>query len=747
LRQDNADERLTPVGRSVGLVKDDQYEYFCRRMEQISCEVERLSKTYISQEKASEFLLKHGKEPSKSGVSLADMIKRPDAAELSQTGRFYLQVGFNEYFALGQSAWCGAGYVPQEETIKEQDNSIEFVNNAGQVILKAKEKVVKSKAEKKQIVAIVQYLSDLAKRENIVPRSLWCDPLPAKIEYKTLAQDSMADAPENSISALIGLADDPVHQKQMPLFLDFMSFHHMALVGLGGSGKSTFFKTMLYSLVMNYTPEEVNFYIADLSAGALNVFHSMPHCGAYLTKENETDFDRLFTLVQDIVDERKKLFTEAEVYSYDDYIKVNKLPLILVIIDGWANINEFAKGQVYNINICKNIREATNYGVRFFFSINHINELTPKTDREIDYHIALYEKERYDYNDILGLRDGFVPPEFPGRGICKIEGRALEYQVATPNCHLDAQEQAKLLREELKVRAEQLRDFKAAKCLSVMDNTLEYENFCNSFAPHRIPIGFSMQTMKEVAIPLQQLFTMGMYFGNPLGIKPVIFNILSAFRREKADVIVVRRNSGTIFDRDTEKELQEMFSDHCTVYETTPESIQDIFDYIVGDFIPKYRVPYRNEYCELHGIPETDMGRTVKAAKYIRSKTTPLFVLFESITDLVEADNKQSIFAEVFAKLRGFNIYFAGCFYPEDESKSTNNIFRSFNKDDFSLLFGGQFHNEWITPLPSEYKKMEKINPNYNRFIMKYRNECHRMVMPCGELIAADADPDEQEII
>ncbi|MDO4524972.1 MAG: FtsK/SpoIIIE domain-containing protein [Bacteroidales bacterium] len=47
-----------------------------------------------------------------------DMIKCPDAAELSQTGRFYLQVGFNELFALGQTAWCGAEYIPTETVEK-----------------------------------------------------------------------------------------------------------------------------------------------------------------------------------------------------------------------------------------------------------------------------------------------------------------------------------------------------------------------------------------------------------------------------------------------------------------------------------------------------------------------------------------------------------------------------------------------------------------------------------------------------
>ena len=49
-----------------------------------------------------------------------EMLKRPEAAELKQTGRFYLQVGYNEFFALGQSAWCGAEYFPREKIVKEK---------------------------------------------------------------------------------------------------------------------------------------------------------------------------------------------------------------------------------------------------------------------------------------------------------------------------------------------------------------------------------------------------------------------------------------------------------------------------------------------------------------------------------------------------------------------------------------------------------------------------------------------------
>ena len=78
LRQDNSDQRLTPIGRNAGLVSDAQYEAFLDKQNMINAEKERLENTYISKEKASEFLVKYGKDPAKSGVSLADMLRRPD---------------------------------------------------------------------------------------------------------------------------------------------------------------------------------------------------------------------------------------------------------------------------------------------------------------------------------------------------------------------------------------------------------------------------------------------------------------------------------------------------------------------------------------------------------------------------------------------------------------------------------------------------------------------------------------------
>ena len=78
LRQDNSDERLTPIGIRVGLVGEKQKTYFLEKHEQIRKEIDRLENTHVSKEKATLFLESKGLDAAKSGVSLADLLRRPE---------------------------------------------------------------------------------------------------------------------------------------------------------------------------------------------------------------------------------------------------------------------------------------------------------------------------------------------------------------------------------------------------------------------------------------------------------------------------------------------------------------------------------------------------------------------------------------------------------------------------------------------------------------------------------------------
>lgn len=78
LRQDNADERLTPIGREVGLISDERYEKYLRKQELKREELQRISRKVIApSERLNKILVSRETSPISTGVKLIDLIKRP----------------------------------------------------------------------------------------------------------------------------------------------------------------------------------------------------------------------------------------------------------------------------------------------------------------------------------------------------------------------------------------------------------------------------------------------------------------------------------------------------------------------------------------------------------------------------------------------------------------------------------------------------------------------------------------------
>ncbi|MDY5558308.1 MAG: tRNA uridine-5-carboxymethylaminomethyl(34) synthesis enzyme MnmG [Candidatus Heritagella sp.] len=78
LRQDNADERLTPIGREIGLIGDERWEKFCRKEEAKRQEEKRARGTVLApSEKLNAILTGCGTTPVITGVHLSDLLKRP----------------------------------------------------------------------------------------------------------------------------------------------------------------------------------------------------------------------------------------------------------------------------------------------------------------------------------------------------------------------------------------------------------------------------------------------------------------------------------------------------------------------------------------------------------------------------------------------------------------------------------------------------------------------------------------------
>lgn len=81
LRQDNADERLTPLGRQLGLISDRRWEKFQKKQEQKRAELKRVQSTTLPpSEELNQILVSRGTSPLSTGAKLADLLKRPQVS-------------------------------------------------------------------------------------------------------------------------------------------------------------------------------------------------------------------------------------------------------------------------------------------------------------------------------------------------------------------------------------------------------------------------------------------------------------------------------------------------------------------------------------------------------------------------------------------------------------------------------------------------------------------------------------------
>ncbi len=78
LRQDNADQRLTPIGYKIGLISEERYQKLLKKISDVEKEIKRVSVCNIApSELLNTFLIEHGTTPLSTGCKLSDLIRRP----------------------------------------------------------------------------------------------------------------------------------------------------------------------------------------------------------------------------------------------------------------------------------------------------------------------------------------------------------------------------------------------------------------------------------------------------------------------------------------------------------------------------------------------------------------------------------------------------------------------------------------------------------------------------------------------
>lgn len=485
-----------------------------------------------------------------------EMIKCTDAAELTQAGRFYLQVGFNELFALGQSAWCGAKYIPSDEVEKNVDTSVQAIDNLGRVIKEAKisKKSKEAEVKGKQIVSIVKYLSDLAIEEKITQRPLWQPAIPQFIYVDALEKKYGHESEDAVLNPIVGEYDDPFNQKQSAFTLALSEEGNCIVYGSTGNGKSTFVTTLIYSLIKHHSAEDLNVYILDFGAETLKAFEKAPQVGGVLLSYESEKILNFFKMLNRELEKRKKLFADfgGDYFSFRKNTG-KKLPNIVLVLNNYSGFAE----QYENLDELFILlsRDGIKYGITFVVTASNTSAIRFRTQQNFKQILTMQLNDTNDYPVVVGKTEGLIPSKFKGRGLIKLD-RVYEFQTAY--C-CEGGDQIEFIRQYCGKLNKKSTVY--AKRVPILPENVTVESVSQDITDiSKVPVGYGRKTLEVVKINLLAKF-----------LYPVLAqetHQLGGFTRSLAEVISASGAKTTVWD------VEHLFEDEAN----RP------FDYIVDDF-------------------------------------------------------------------------------------------------------------------------------------------------------------------
>ena len=358
-----------------------------------------------------------------------EMLKREDAASLKQTGRFYLQVGYDEYFALGQSGWCGAKYYPSDVIQKSVDKSINILDDVGIAIksIQSGSKTAQGEAQGEQLAAVLNEIINVSKQSNKVVRRLWLDNIPEVITIDNTIKKYNIDSSKKDFSLLIGEYDAPELQQQHPLLYNLLSDGNLSIVSTDSQETEEFISTLLYGIVSNYIPSEISYYLIDYGSQNFQRHSKSLHCGGIVTPGDTESYNNLLKIITNEQKERKRILSEYG-GDYLDYVKENpgKMPIMLIVINNWESIMEAMFDIIETLPGMS--RDSERFGIVFLISSSAL--LSSKVEQTMNSHFAFKLKEIADYGSCFGVRERKEPKSNFGRGICINEETLHEFQLA-----------------------------------------------------------------------------------------------------------------------------------------------------------------------------------------------------------------------------------------------------------------------------------------------------------------------------
>lgn len=440
-----------------------------------------------------------------------EMIKTPLAAEIREPGRAYLQVGNNEVFELFQSGYSG-GPVPNIDPNVAQPFVINELNMWGKAtpVYRAEAKKNSNGEEARdtsQLEVLVKYVADYFRQTGLeAPPKVCLPPLPDKVYIDNIDQNVIKSV--NSVVVYPALYDDPERHYQGAYEIN-LSQDNTFIIGSAQMGKTMTLSTIIYTVIMNYSPADVNFYIIDAGTMALKMFENSKFVGGVADVHEEDRIVNMIKMIQQEIITRRNRLMEHGVGTYAAYLETGAkdMPLWVLVIDNIAAFREYFEH--YDDMLQSLGREGIAVGITMMITGSAHNNLNYRIAASFGKQFCLSCNDTGEYYTMTNIR-GFEPHRTPGCALAPLQKRWVEVQFALP---LEADSE-KELREGMLVRmAEREKQFSVcAQKVPVVPKELklseELRKHPDQFKkPYEIVLGMEYSTVEYVTVNLDSLST------------------------------------------------------------------------------------------------------------------------------------------------------------------------------------------------------------------------------------------------
>lgn len=323
-----------------------------------------------------------------------DMLKKDSAVHLQHPGQLFLQVGHDEVFVQGQSAWTQAPYDPCGKEVSDlylsyydSDGNMQDLPMAGGTVAKT------------ELEAVCDALCAIS-TERAAP--LWMPPLKPNLQQEEL--------PAKETALTLGLLDDLAHQQQIPFSMSVWDGRNLAVCGMVGSGKSMFVETLIQSCLVK---SENILYLFDFDKPLFMKYAQYQQVAAVFQREDAEGIQSFFSFMRRMIKQRRAQRSEQG---------------ILCILHNYEVFHELY--QELEEELLYLLREGKKYGIVCCITTAVLQQIPMRIQACLEDWYALQCAQHEDYSYLFSCEQSCIPLTQPGCGLMKYNDTLCMFQIA-----------------------------------------------------------------------------------------------------------------------------------------------------------------------------------------------------------------------------------------------------------------------------------------------------------------------------